>query len=385
MHPVEEATSHSTSEALMMVEDYLQTWRGQKQDTSENNLANGVSTEEQMDLILLIIILIIEIVNLAGLVGNILNIAVFVRLGFSEPSNISLTALAAADLVSLVLSIWIGLCYWPPFRDSGLPFNPLNLSLHTGAGLRAHTIRTVACITAFISFERCLCILMPLKVKRIITPKFTKTAMFIIGIFTVVPYIVIYFRYYFAWVIYPHLNATILDIVPNNSKGAILMDQIVMAICGVIQPIVSFVIVLVSTIFLIVQLRKIASWRKSVMSAGRRGQDNSEAESAPNTAVANAGSSKEERLTKMVVVIATNFIVCFVPTCVFFGLVVFEGFALFGSYRRKVVPVLLTSYLTESVSASVNILIYYNMSAKFRSTLRLLLQLDAQAAQAKSD
>ncbi|GFN83296.1 chemosensory receptor a [Plakobranchus ocellatus] len=359
---------------FVMTEDPLAIGKTQKQGTSETSLASGLLDDQQFNLLLMILIPVLQIVNLFALVGNVMNVVVFVRLGFSETANISLTALALSDLVSVVISIWAILCYWPPFKDSGVPFNTVNITLLTGVGLRVFTIRTVACITAFISFERCLCIVAPFRVKRIITPRFTLKAMIIIVLLTNGPYSLMTVRYNFAWVFYPRLNATILDVVSDNSRRAILIEKVVLMIWGVAQPVVAFAIVVVCTVFLVVQLRKMASWRKSATSAGHRREDNS----APKAAVHNSSSRKEERLARMVVVIATNFIVCFTPT---FALLLaksaVEELNFYGIYRRILIVVMLITYLGETISAGVNILIYYSMTAKFRSTLRQLLRLDA--------
>ncbi|GFO30544.1 chemosensory receptor a [Plakobranchus ocellatus] len=356
-----------------MTEDPLAIGEAQKQGTSESILASGIVEDQQLDLILMILIPVMQIINLFSLIGNVMNVAVFVRLGFSETANISLTALALSDLVSVVLNIWVILCYWPPFRDSEFPFNPVNLTLLTGVVLRVFTIRTVACITAFISFERCLCIVAPFKMKRIITPRFTLKAMLIIALLTIGPYSLITIRYNFAWVFYPQMNATILDVVTDNSRRAILIEKVVLTIWGVVQPVVAFVIVVVCTIFLVIQLRKMASWRKSATSAERQKEINS----APKAAVHNSSSRKEERLAKMVVVIATNFIVCFTPTfALLLAKAAFEELHFLGAYGRILLVLMLITYLGESISAGVNILIYYSMTTKFRSTLRQLLRLD---------
>ncbi|GFO14189.1 chemosensory receptor a [Plakobranchus ocellatus] len=355
---------------FLMTEDPLAIKEAQKQ---ESNLANGLLDDEQYDLFLMILIPVMQIVNLFALIGNVINIVVFAKLGYSETSNISLTALALSDLLSVVLNMWVILCFWPPFRDSRLPFNPINLTLFTGVILRVFTIRTVACITAFISFERCLCIVAPFKVKKIITPRFTVKAMLIIALLTIGPYSLITVRYNFVWVFYPQLNATILDLETDNSARALLVEKIVLTIWGVVQPVVAFVIVVVCTIFLVVQLRKMASWRKSATSAGRQKEDNSALkEAAPNS------SSKEKRLARMVVVIATNFIVCFTPTlALLLANAAFEELHFLGPYGRILLVLMLITFLGESISAGVNILIYYNMTTKFRSTLRQMLHLDA--------
>ncbi|GFO43428.1 chemosensory receptor b [Plakobranchus ocellatus] len=149
------------------------TSQGQSDDPFVYRLTTGLLSDEMFLVISLVLLFILQIINTIGLICNSLSIAVFVKLGYSEPSNISLTALAISDLVSIVLSLWTNLCFLLTFRDTILPFHASNVSFLTGSSPFAYVIRTVAWITAFISFERCLCILVPLKVKRLITARST--------------------------------------------------------------------------------------------------------------------------------------------------------------------------------------------------------------------
>ncbi|GFO45854.1 chemosensory receptor a [Plakobranchus ocellatus] len=204
--------------------------------------------------------------------------------------------------------------------------------------------------------------------------------MLVICILTICPYLSSYLRYRFVWVYYPFLNATILDVAPVDNKYFIIIEKIVIAVCGVIQPLLAFVIVIVCTIFLTVQLKKMSVWRKSVMSVKYQGRGNSDANSTQSKAAAGTTiSQKEVKLVRMVVAIATIFIVCFTPTCVLlFGTVAFEEFSLFGVYKRLLFVASLMTFLGQSISGSVNILIYYSMASKYRSALRDLLGLDSR-------
>ncbi|GFN74556.1 chemosensory receptor b [Plakobranchus ocellatus] len=145
------------------------------EDHSKNlsmlTLASGFLSDEQFYIIFLFLIYATQIINICAIIANSLSIAVFVKLGFSEPSNISLTALAVCDFTLAVLLTWSNLCFWLTYHNVHLPFHSANVSLLTGGVQWAYLSSTIAWITAFISFERCLCILVPLKVRRLITPK----------------------------------------------------------------------------------------------------------------------------------------------------------------------------------------------------------------------
>ncbi|GFO28723.1 chemosensory receptor a [Plakobranchus ocellatus] len=203
------------------------------------------------------------VINTAAFIDNSLNIAVFVKLGFSEPSNISLTALAATDLALVVLTTWTNLCILFFVHGTSLPFHPTNIAHVSSGPMYAFASRTVAWVTAFIRFERCLCILLPLKVEKSMTRRST----LMIITLTFVPLVYTYIGYEFVWVFYPHLNATILDALPIDEEYFVLFEKTITIICGVIQPILAFSIVPIYAVFLVDQLKKISSWRKSVTSA----------------------------------------------------------------------------------------------------------------------
>ncbi|GFN74533.1 chemosensory receptor a [Plakobranchus ocellatus] len=342
-------------------------------------LPSGIWSDEQFYIISLFMNFTSQIINNCAIIANSLSIAVFVKLGFSEISNISLTTLAVCDFTMAVLYTWGNLCFWLTYLKVRLPFHSANVSYFIGGAQWTFLSTTVAWITAFISFERCLCILVPLKVRRFITPRVTFVAMLIIILLTFCPSFFLYIRYKFVWVFSPYLNRTILNTIPVNNELAILFEKISFAICGVIQPLLAFSIVLICTLLLVVQLRKISSWRMSVTSP--KSQQVQPAENpAKGSSTAEARiSKKEERLVRMFVAIATIFIVSYIPTCI--GIlcsVIFDEFNMFNVYKRLFIVSSYILSLGQPISGSVNILIYYKMASKFRLIFRRLVRLDRQ-------
>ncbi|GFN74547.1 chemosensory receptor b [Plakobranchus ocellatus] len=275
-----------------MTDNAFHLWKDHSKDSSMLSLASGILSDEQFYVTSLFMVYTSQIINNCAIIANIFSIAVFVKLGFSEPSNFSLTALAVCDFTLAVLYTWGNLCFWLTYHNVRLSFHSANVSYLTGGAQWAYLSTTVAWITAFISFERCLCIIFPLKVKRLITPRGTFVAILIIILLTFCPSFFTYIRYTFVWVFNPYLNKTILNIIPVNSEFAILFEKISIVICGVIQPILAFSIVLICTMLLVVQLRKISSWRLSVTSAKSQ-QVQPEENPAANSTAAEARISKK--------------------------------------------------------------------------------------------
>ncbi|KAK3743566.1 hypothetical protein RRG08_027432 [Elysia crispata] len=220
--------------------------------TSSSSTSGDFITRAQLYFILLSISALTEVIILGGVITNVINTAVFVKLGFNETSNISLLTLALTDLLSTILTMWETMCITPGFSDAELPFLPTEIAQLTGAGLS-------------------------MLVKKWVTPKKTTVVVVTISITNIGPYIGVYWRWIFVWKFLPGRNATVLGVTVVNTPLLDLEEKIETIVLGLIQPIVAFVTVLVCTVFLVVYLRRSSQWRKSMASAGGKtaGGDNS--------------------------------------------------------------------------------------------------------------
>uniref|UniRef100_A0A2C9KHS2 Uncharacterized protein n=1 Tax=Biomphalaria glabrata TaxID=6526 RepID=A0A2C9KHS2_BIOGL len=112
-----------------------------------------------------------NIFSVFGIFSNIINIIVFCRQGLDSTVNISFTGVAVSDLCSLVTLLWFNVCVNPLFVNSDVPMAPSEVQHLTGGFPHACFARITCWITVYITAERCLCIVSPLKIKRIITTK----------------------------------------------------------------------------------------------------------------------------------------------------------------------------------------------------------------------
>ena len=99
---------------------------------------------------------------LLGLFTNSANILVFWRLGFSSVSNINLFFLSVFDMMTIVLCAYSVVC------SNGF-YSLVTFVSSYALVLIAHPLyysglAMSSCITAFISMERCCCIMLPMKV-----------------------------------------------------------------------------------------------------------------------------------------------------------------------------------------------------------------------------
>ncbi|GFS13199.1 chemosensory receptor B [Elysia marginata] len=221
--------------------------------------------------------------------------------------------------------------------------------------------RSGSLITAFITFERCMCIAMPLKVKSIITPK--RTIIVIASIFgiMVISVIPIYYGMQIGPTFLEDRNKTLLAIV--YAKGGHQIESVAFAV-GVGAQIGSFILVVIFTVILINSLIRKSKWRKSVTSgeggAGSGGEK----------------SSRDKRVMVMVVTISCIFIACFMPSAINVILIIlWTDYNIVGRLRNMFQVTGAMCNMCESINCSINIIVYYKMSSKFRAVFREMFHL----------
>ncbi|XP_005111724.1 uncharacterized protein LOC101852586 [Aplysia californica] len=290
-----------------------------------------IISDEQWYIVQVVIVVVISgLLSLFGVATNIINIVVFAKQGFQDSMNISLMAhplvvdsgeafryrgLAVSDLCSLLTMIWISICWNPLFYNSKLHFDPRDISNLTGAMPHVLFVKIATFITAFITFERCLCIAVPLKVKTIITPRRTKTIIISFYIALAVLMIPFCLGNRLEWVYDLTANATVLR--ATHAAEREMLEAITFLTQDVIATTFSFVFVICCTIVLIVKLKSKTKWRQATVAKSDR--------------VAGGVGVKDRKVVKMVTFIAVIFIVCTVPsTLLFLNMVIDPSFHLDG-------------------------------------------------------
>lgn len=214
------------------------------------------------------------------------------------------------------------------------------------------TFRITSCITAFITLERCLCVIIPLKVKQIITTSRTKVFIMFtfIAMFTI--FSPTYFVNQLCWRHNPIFNRTMLTLTFTEHRT--LVETITFLIHSVIISTISILVVILCTSILVVQLNSKSKWRQT--------------KAAWTTAT--DACSKDKKAAKMVILIATIFVICFLPsTAVFLTMAYDPEFNFGGQFENCFVSVWAVGLLLETISSSTNIFVYYGLSVKFRITL----------------
>lgn len=305
--------------------------------------------------------IICQIVSVFGSINNVINISIFVRQGFTDTINISLLALAVSDMCSLLSIMWSNLCFTQAFQESGIPLLAYEVQLISGSWPHVTFTRTTGWITAFISFERCMCVIFPLKVKTLFTPKRHTSTMIAIYVVTLGCSTLAYVSLGLEWRFYPQKNRTLIGLAYHmDAYRRKITDAVSYAVNGVLKPMTCFLSVVVCTAVLVVKLNQQTSWRQTNASAASQGQV-LKTERVVNT--------KERRVATMVVFISAIFIASFVPAvCIFVAGYIEPQLSYDGRYKHLFLVTLSISFTAEAINSSINIFVYFSMSTKYRET-----------------
>lgn len=288
-------------------------------------------------------------VTVLGLIVNVLNIATFLKQGVKDTVNVSLLGLTVSDFGSLVFHFLVNLCWTPPIMKLDLPFYP-NQVMYFFVWAHILFTRVTTGTTAWIAFERCLCIVAPLKIKTIITPRRTVgfiAVLYAIMIASVAP---TFYTARFTWVFDQARNKSVLGIVKIADRERI--ESVAFWINNLL-PTLFFILIVICTTILVKALKRNAQWRQRTASATKTNQM----------------SNRDAKVVKLVSVISIVFIFCYAPGAVVFVMLLAYPEMNYAG-RQKNVLIISLSFLMhlEGINATANFFIYLKQSSKFKVT-----------------
>ncbi|XP_059168684.1 FMRFamide receptor-like [Physella acuta] len=290
-----------------------------------------------------------EVSSVIGIVTNGLCLVVFRKLGCGETVNVTLIGLTISDLASVVVLFWMGICFNPLFTYSDVYFDTLSVVYLSGGWVKLYLTRVSSWITAFVTLERCLCIAIPLKIKAIMTPKraaiFICVSFFLLGM-TMPP---VYYTTRLEWLWYPDRNKTLLGMAFTPEREFIYNSVIAI---NLVLTFAAFAVIIACTSILVLNLDKKAEWRKKSVSADKQ----------------SSMSSKDQKVSQMIVLIAALFVASFFPgTVLFVTMLIVPEFNRGKLYNNLFTTVFAFSHILEAANASINLFVYLKMSTKFRT------------------
>ena len=296
-----------------------------------------------------------------GIISNILVLTNFLKIGFKESINISFFALGISDLGLTITMSWGGILNLLILTETRLPFNAFNISSVTVYWPSEGLEKTTTCITAYIAMERLVSVVFPLHVKKIMTRRKTAIVLGLIFLLVFGPTNMSAFIWKLEWVFDPAMNETILRSnrqARDNFYLRSFLDQFLIMHLLIVVHFTGLTILWISTIFLAITLSRNIKARESSLGHSKTV----------------ASQVKNIRVIKTVLLIAGVYLACSTPKTVSSLISGFDDrFSVDGVYFRSYMIVIVICVLLSLVNSSVNIFIYFNMSTKFRDSVKKLL------------
>ncbi|KAH9500161.1 hypothetical protein Btru_077359 [Bulinus truncatus] len=290
-----------------------------------------------------------EVVGFCGIAANFLNLWNFKRQGFQDGVNVTLFALALGDMGALVAQQFTNVFANPWIGETDL-FMVKSHLLTIAVYVQWYFVRFGGLVTAFATLERCLCVVWPLKVKRIITKNVALAVN--LGLLSVVfLYLIpVYCTFTIGWTFLPERNRSILSVKFSSNRDSVFAWYYLVADTAL--PYATGLVLTTCTTVIVTRLGSSLKWRQAASTtSGSRDSD--------------AVIYKERKLTSMLVIIAVIFIVCIIPhSAMSAALSLVRELKMGGQYFDVLMVCYSVTSLLETINCSVTILVYYRMSSR---------------------
>ncbi|XP_059155883.1 kappa-type opioid receptor-like [Physella acuta] len=325
---------------------------------------NDVSDEFRHQFSIVVTIFMSGAVSIMGVCCNVINLVVFRRQGLHETVNISLFSLAVADLLCVTFTLWLSVCMVLYVLDPpSLTFDPTSLISVTASGPRIIFSRTSCWLTAVISLQRCLCVTLPFKVRRILTLKNTAACVVLVSAFTCLTHMSLYFYRTLRVGFDPRTNSTRIY-TALVSYGNI--DIVVNAVFFIILPVLNFLIVLTCTLIIILTLKNSQKWRSSVSYVSSKLHKTHDVISSIAESD-DVKDNKEVRISRMIATIMMIFVACNAPANIILSIkYAIPEFRETGSLKNLFYATNNVVFFLEALNSSVHFFAYYSMSSRFQ-------------------
>ncbi|GFR63546.1 chemosensory receptor B [Elysia marginata] len=228
--------------------------------------------------------------------------------------------------------------------------------------------RVTCLITVFITVERCLCFVIPLRVKSLLTP--TRSAIIVMAIFILMlltlalPYSAL--RLDWRWD--PIRNRSMIGTVHAIQDSAKLMQARIKI--NLTLQVVSLLALVVSNIALAISVHKQVKWRaRTTAIASHQNQTAMHRRSSEPTTYRN------KRLARMIQFLSLVLFVTYgISTLLYVISVVLPEFGFYGQYNNEFRSSWMVAITAQALNSSVNILFYYRMNTRFRNTFNKMFR-----------
>ena len=325
----------------------------------EMDVINGVL----FNVLLIVFKLVVHpLLVLTGVSTNVINTAVFFRMGLSDGVTQNFFILSISDCLIATISLFSGISYislriiraYVGYGNSEIKAQIIYWSTFLAILFPQYLSLTT---TVVIAVVRCCCVVFPLKVKYLIT---TSRQLALIITLSGTCTITLFYIFVGTYTAYVHNPLTNSSIAHNKGvKWSLLTVVNSVAFSG------SFIIVIICVIILSVSLRKASKFRGRSSTGASSTRDNKDPVD---------GKSKERhrdaRVIRTVVLVSVVFIVCNIPLMVYYSLkILFEGLSPSGKYKNANQVCIMVCEAFTLLNLILNMFIYVSYNSRYRTTL----------------
>lgn len=323
--------------------------------------------------------LIISIMNIIGVITNAVNIRVFINQGLSgNSSTIALFALAISDLLGCILLAFSTPCAFLYFSGKVALADIITCgSVVKLAFSYPHLVfsRVTCWITVYISIERSISVVIPLKVKSIFTPKVTTIAMCLTYCLILIPH----FCYPIGtiqWIFDPVSNASVALAIPGPafnkmlSLGGLIFDTI--------TPSMVFAVVAVAFTLMVNSLRKTRKFRQRISGADGKFENNTTkakrhrvTRDSTTASQIKPRKGKEHEIVKTIALVLGIFLVSQIMSYVpGLALTLFPDSGVGRLNQNLMFLSYSIRFFSDSFNSSTNMFVYITVSSRFKASFR---------------
>ncbi|KAK3742841.1 hypothetical protein RRG08_064240 [Elysia crispata] len=293
--------------------------------------------------------------ELLGTCANIINMAVFYKMGLADGVTQNFFILSFSDLLFTAIALLNSLTYI--LQTNVYAGREVYVEMiHLASYLSATFPQTFSLVTtAVIAVVRCCCVAMPLRVKYLITARRQLAAILFFSASALCMLLYAFTPLRVIYIYNERVNSSLPMFVELRWYAYTLFTNIFFYI--------GFIIVIICVIILTISLNQSSKFREKSSSGGT-------STSGSDGAGQTKEGRKEARVVKTVVFLCVIFILCYLPTMIFtlFGQIEPE-FSATGFYRNANTFFLMLLVSSMMINANVNIVVYYLYNSRYRSVL----------------
>ena len=296
------------------------------------------------------------------------------RQGFKESVAVSMTTIAAWDLIKCIAGVMNNFSGILFLIDPIAAYSWLNISTYVFNYLVCFSTYVTSVMASYVAIERCLCVTIPLKVKWLLTPQVTLIACLVMSIGVFGAFAVMFAVYDIVWTWDATLNGTIAIYKKNDfyltHEGPLFKYY---NLSGILWPLASFVVIFIATIIIVVKLREGSKFRAQNKSNVQEGSNSEGPKGQSKSAQQQNLLRRDRQVVKMLLVIILIYIACLAPRIAHYltKYIVYDFYFL----RRLHYLFDFVGYwlmVADSTNGAVNFFVFYRMSSSFRITFRAM-------------